>query len=123
MRGWKVCRRRDLIDKSFPAPPAARQRIAVFQQCNSGQAKIQGIRRFAAERIRLEIFDIDAPLPPLLEDSEAYLPAAWRADLVLDFLRHPDLSYDLGCRCRSLKIPMVASGKKWRLEGISTPPT
>jgi hypothetical protein len=65
--------------------------------------------------------DVDQTLPPLVDDSRPFLPAAIRADLVLDFLAHPDLSHDLATLCQKLKIPLVASGKKrpWAM----TPPT
>ena len=45
------------------------------------------------------------------------------ADLVLDFLGHPDLSMDLGHLCTTLGIPVVASGKKSRDGLVITPPT
>lgn len=43
-------------------------------------------------------------------------------DLVLDFLKHPDLSHDLALLCQRLAIPMVASGKKTTVDGTHTPP-
>ena len=99
------------------------QRILVFQQNGSGEAKIKGIRAYGGKRYQLEIVSIDDPLPPIIDDARAYLPDGIEADVVLDFLQHPDLSYDLADLCRQSSIPMVASGKKLRVEGISTPPT
>ncbi len=72
-----------------------RQKILVFQQNGSGESKIEGIREYASDGIELAIFSIDDPLPELLDDTSAYLPDDFDADMVLDFLTHPDLSYGL----------------------------
>lgn len=98
-------------------------RIAVFQQNGSGLKKIAGIDRFGAGEITLEIVSIDTPLPPVIEDGRSYLPQTISADLVLDYLRHPDLSADLATLCQSLGIPIVASGKKHRHPNVFIPPT
>lgn len=100
-----------------------KQRIAVFQQNGSGESKIRGIREHGAGQFVLEVFDIDQPLPPVIDDGSEYLPESIEADLVLDYLQHPDLSQDLAERCRSLGIPMIASGRKIRVKGTTTPPT
>ena len=99
------------------------QKIVVFQQNGSGEKKIAGIRRYGGNRFNLEIVSIDTPLPAVIEDGQVYLPRDIQADLVLDFLKHPDLSHDLAEICRRFKIPVVASGKKLRIKGIHTPPT
>ena len=99
------------------------QRILVFQQNGSGESKIKGIRQYGGMRYRLDIVSINDPLPPVLEDAREYLPEHLQADLVLDFLKHPDLSYDLADLCRRSNIPVVASGKKMRIEGVAAPPT
>ena len=99
------------------------QKIVVFQQNGSGEQKIAGIREYGGDRFNLEIVSIDTPLPAVIEDDQAYLPQDIQADLVLDFLKHPDLSHDLAIICNRLKIPVVASGKKLRIKGIHTPPT
>jgi thymidylate synthase len=67
-------------------------------------------------------FDIEADLPTVLDDTSAYLPQAIEADLVLDYLRHHDLSEDLSRLCEKLKIPMVSSGKKIRCGSAICPP-
>ena len=99
------------------------QKIVVFQQNGSGESKIKGIRRYGEGLFDIEIVSIDMPLPPVIDDTTEILPATLHADLVLDFLKHPDLSHDLGSMCRAKNIPMVASGKKIRGEGVLTPPT
>mgnify|MGYP001058187871 CR=1 FL=1 len=97
------------------------QKILVFQQNNSAETKVAGINRYGEGRFELEIISINATLPQVIEDSREYLPSEIQADLVLDFLKHPDLSYDLAIMCRDRGIPVVASGKKSRIKGVFTP--
>ena len=98
------------------------QKIVVFQQNGSGESKIEGITRFGGTKFRIETFDIDGPLPLVLDDTSGYLPEKIDADIVLDFLKHRDLSDDLSLLCEKLDIPVVASGKKiTRGEAICSP--
>ena len=101
--------------------PRHPQRIVVFQQMNSGEAKIAGIRRYGGDRFRLACVAIDQPLPPVLDDTAAFLPQNLAADLVLDYLRHPDLTEDLAALCARRSIPMIAPGRRVRY--AVTPPT
>ena len=102
---------------------AAAQKILVFQQNGSGESKIKGIRKYGKELFTLDLVSIDIPLPPILDDTGQYLPLDIQADLVLDFLKHPDLSHDLALACQQRKIPLIASGKKLRVKWVLTPPT
>ncbi len=99
------------------------QRIVVFQQHESGEEKIRGILAHGKDLVIAQVISIDCPLPRIIDEPEAYLPKEIHADLVLDFLRHPDLSQGLADLCRRSKIPVVASGKKLKDEGVFTPPT
>lgn len=99
------------------------QKIVVFQQNGSGESKIAGIGRFGGGLFLLEVLSIDGALPPIIDDPEEYLPESFHADLVLDFLRHPDLSYELAKRCAQRSIPVIASGKKLEIKEALTPPT
>jgi len=99
------------------------QKIMIFQQNNSGKGKIEGITRFGNNLFNIEILDIDQTFPPVIDDTGPFLPEDIRADLVLDFLRHPDLSHDLSLICLKKGIPVVASGKKSSVKGVLTPPT
>lgn len=115
---------RDGSSKSAVQPATAEaQNLLVFQQNGSGEQKIAGIRKYGGDRFNLNIVSIDTPLPAVIEDDHGYLPSNIQADLVLDFLKHPDLSLDLAEICSRLNIPVVASGKKLRVKGIHTPPT
>ena len=99
------------------------QKILVFQQNGSGASKTEGIRRHGKGLFAIDTISIDETLPALLDDTEAYLPRDIDADLVLDFLKHPDLSHDLAVACANKRIPVVASGKKLRVKWVLTPPT
>ncbi len=88
------------------------QKIMVFQQNGSGKSKIDGINKFGEKQFVIETFDIDEPLAPVLDDTSQYLPEKIKADIVLDYLKHRDLSDDLSDLCKKLDIPVVASGKK-----------
>jgi hypothetical protein len=97
------------------------QRILVFQQNRSGESKVEGIRRYGGGRFILQILSIDDPLPAMIDDSAPYLPGEIKADLVLDFLKHPDLSMDLNLLCANRQVPVIASGKRVRMQGVFTP--
>ena len=100
-----------------------RQRILVFQQNGSGESKIAGLRKYGRDSLVLESISIDHELPGVIDNSADYLPEDFEADLVLDFLNHPDLSHDLALMCTRRNIPVIASGKKSTVKGLSTPPT
>ncbi len=97
------------------------QHILVFQQNGSGESKIAGIRLYGDGRFKIETHNIDDPLPDLIDDTAPYLPRQLKADLVLDFLKHPDLSTDLASMAHDQDVPLVASGKK--IPFAITPPT
>lgn len=108
-----------MSDTFDPSP----QRVLVFQQDGSGERKIEGIRRHGGDRYRLRVVDLPAGLPPVIDDSAEYLPARLEADLVLDYLKHPDLSHDLAARCAAEGIAYIGSGKKHLVGGVLMPVT
>jgi hypothetical protein len=99
------------------------QKIIVFQQNGSGEKKVRGIEKHGNGLFHLEVVSVDDALPPVLDNTARYLPSDLDAELVLDFLKHPDLSCDLSILCQRKKIPLVSSGKKQRLDWPYTPPT
>lgn len=104
-------------DHSPPLPkPAAANgglfRIVVFEQDGSGQKKVAGIRQYGRDIEISRIISISAGLPPIIDYPEEYIEQDFSADLILDFLRHPDLSDYLALVCRKKGIPVIASGKK-----------
>ena len=107
----------------MPMPATNRQIIWVYQQNQSALGKIQAIERYAQRTIELKIISIDEDLPVIIDDASPYLPTPHGADLVLDHLKHPDLSHELAQMCRRSDIPVIASGKKPPLEDALTPRT
>ncbi len=99
------------------------QKIVVFQQNGSARTKIEGMNKIGEKRFFIETVDIDGPLPEIIDDTSDYLPATLEADLVLDYLKHRDLSDDLSRLCKEMGIPMVASGKKITTGDAICPPT
>jgi len=99
------------------------QEILVFQQNGSGESKIQGILKYGENLFSIKTISIDENLPAVIDDATQYLPNDISADVVLDYLQHPDLSYDLAIMCRDRNIPVVVSGKKVRVKGALSPPT
>ena len=99
------------------------QRVTVFQQDGSGERKIAGVRLHGGDSIELSVVSIDGPLPPVLDDTSAYLPTHLECDLVLDFLKHTDLSLDLAELCARHHIPIISSGKKLLNKWVLKPPT
>jgi len=101
----------------------ALQRVVVFQERGSGEKKIAGIEEYAPGRFELEVVSIDESLPAMIDEPETYFPEDLQADLVLGFLRHPDLSAELLKRCQEAEIPFVASSKKYPAAfQLATPP-
>jgi hypothetical protein len=96
------------------------QRILVFQQNGIGTPKIEGIRQYGGDDFMISVVSIDSGLPAVLDDTDGFLPETIEADLVLDFLTHPDLSLDLCARCRDLSIPVVALEKDWNVNVQAT---
>jgi hypothetical protein len=87
-------------------------KIVVFEEYGSGEKKIQGITEHGTGLEITGRYNIEASLPEVVDDPERYIPEDFSADLVLDFLKHPDLSAYLVEICRKKKIPVIASGKK-----------
>jgi len=99
------------------------QKIMVFQQNGSGKSKIAGINKFGSRHFFIKTFDIDEALPPVIDDTSQYLPGTIDADIVLDYLKHRDLSDDLSLLCKKFDIPVIASGKKITTGAAICPPT
>ncbi len=87
-------------------------RIVVFQQNGSGELKIAGIEAFGKGIEIAKVFDLPSGLPEVIDEPEEYMNKDFEGDLVLNFLRHPDLSEYLVKICRDKGIPVVASGQR-----------
>jgi thymidylate synthase len=86
--------------------------IVVFEQNGSGQKKISGIRKYGRNMTITRIVNITEALPVLVDNPEEYIADDFTADLVLDYLTHPDLSHYLTSLCVRKNIPVISSGKK-----------
>ena len=87
-------------------------KLIVFEEQGSGGKKIQGIAEHGHGLEIIDRFNIEESLPELVDDPENYITDNFDGDLVLDFLKHPDLSAYLAGVCSRKKIPVIASGKK-----------
>ncbi len=99
------------------------QRVLIFQQNGSGEQKMAGLKKYGGDQFEVKVFSIDEVLPPVLDDTSEYLPSDISCDLVLDFLKHDDLSHDLVSLCEKKKVPIISSGKKIISKWARTPPT
>jgi hypothetical protein len=86
--------------------------IVVFEEQGSGEKKIQGITEHGTGLTISKRYNIEEGLPEVVDYPEDYIPEDFSADLVLDFLKHPDLSSHLAQVCKKKSIPIIASGKK-----------
>jgi hypothetical protein len=98
------------------------ERILVLQQDACGESKIRGIREHGGDEFEVRTYSVASPLPPIIDDAAPYLPRDIDADVVLDYLKHPDLSLELAELCRDLDVPVVASGTKLDTDWPHTPP-
>ena len=89
-----------------------RQRLIIFQEKGSGEKKLVGLRRFGRDLEIAAVYDITAPLPSFIDNPEEFIPAEFSGDLVLSFLKHPDLLAYLAELCQAKRLPLIASGKK-----------
>lgn len=94
-------------------------RIVVFEYRGSGQKKIAGIRRYGKQIAITAVINITEPLPGFIDTPEEYIPSDFEADLVLCFIKHPDLGHYLAEVCQQKGIPMVASGCKLENHAIT----
>jgi len=86
--------------------------IVVFQEHNSGELKIEGVRLYGRGMDIREIITINQFLPDFIEDPEDYIADDLTADLILNYLKHPDLVDYLIRLCEQNNIAVVSAGKK-----------
>ncbi len=96
--------------------------ISIFQQTGIGEKKIQGLGIYGKDITIAEITTLPIALPDFIEDPEEYFSATIKGNLVLSFLKHPDLADYLVSLCNKLHIPVVASGPR-NIQGAFSPIT
>ncbi len=86
-------------------------RLVVFEQGGSGAYKVAGIETYGRDIEIEQVYDISSPLPEIIDEPEEFISGNFGGDLVLDFLRHPDLSEYLVRLCVTKGIPVIAPGQ------------
>ena len=81
--------------------------IIVFQQNGSAEKKIAGIEKYGRDLVIKKIFSIDTLFPEVIDHPEHYINTDFTGDLVLNFLKHPDLSGYLVETCQKKTIPGI----------------
>jgi len=87
-------------------------KIVVFQQQGSGEKKITGVLDYGKEIEISRIISIDQHLPDFIEDPDEFIDDDFSGDLVLNYLKHPDLVEQLIKICKEKGIAVVSPGKK-----------
>lgn len=96
-------------------------RVVVFQRGKRGLQKIEGIKKHAMGVEIAAIFTVPEALPEIIDEPEDYIAGDFEAELVLDYLYHPDLSEFLVEIAKGKGVPVIAPGR--RIAGAITPPT
>ncbi len=99
------------------------QRIAVYQQAANARSKIDFIGRHGRGLELAACHDLDQPLPAVIDEPEPWLADPGAVDLVLSYLKHPDLQLELARLCRARGLVLVASGQKLSGPGVFCPRT
>ncbi len=86
--------------------------ILIFQQNGSGEHKIQGVVTHGKSLTIKDIVSIDSFLPEFIDTPEDFIDRNFSSELVLNFLKHPDLVHYLISVCKGKNIPVVSPGKK-----------
>lgn len=86
--------------------------IIVFQERGSGEHKVEGVHKYCKTITITEIVSIDTFLPDFIENPADYIQEDFNADLILNYLKHPDLVDYLVALCETKGIPVVSPGKK-----------
>lgn len=84
--------------------------LIIFQQAGSGTAKIAGLRQYGRDITIKEVYDLPVNLPDFIENPEDFITDSFKGDLVLSFLKHPDLIDHLIRLCTDKDIPIIAAG-------------
>lgn len=86
--------------------------LIIFQQAGSGDKKIAGLSTYGHDLKIGQSFDLPTNLPDFIEDPQEYFPDALSGDLILNFLKHPDLADYLVDLAARLRIPVITSGPR-----------
>lgn len=87
-------------------------KIIVFEQKKSAELKIAGVREHGRDVEFVDIVSIDQFLPDFIDEPEEFISDDFDCDLVLNYLKHPDLSHCLVEICEKKGIPVVTPAGK-----------
>jgi hypothetical protein len=86
-------------------------RLVIFEEAGSGKYKVAGIEAYGRNITIERIYNILPILQEIIDEPEEFIPDDFEGDLILNFLRHPDLSEYLVKICKAKGIPVIASGQ------------
>ena len=90
-------------------------KVVVFQEQSSGERKLAGLKHYGQRHEIVRVVDIDGPLPDFIDEPEEWIGDEvdlGGGELVLNFLKHPDLVDHLIAHCEKRHIPIVSAGRK-----------
>ena len=99
------------------------QRIAVYQQEDNARSKIDFIGLQGRDLELVACHDAGGALPELIDEPELLLADPGAVDLVLSYLKHPDLQQELARLCVARGLILIASGQKLSGAGVFCPRT
>jgi len=86
-------------------------RLVIFEEAGSGKYKVAGIEVYGRNITIERIYNIPPAMPEIIDEPEEFIPDDFEGDLILNFLRHPDLSEHLVKICKIKGMPVIASGQ------------
>ena len=90
-------------------------KVVVFQEQGSGERKLAGLKHYGQRLEIVRVVDIDGPLPDFIDEPEEWIGDEvdlGGGELVLNFLKHPDLVDHLIAHCEKRHIPIVSAGAR-----------
>lgn len=94
-------------------------RIIIFQQGGNADFKIGGIEVYGSGIEITAVHDLPSSLPEFIENPEEYLPEIGSCDLILTFVKQPDILAHIVTLANQKKIPVIAPGR--HIQGAITP--
>jgi hypothetical protein len=87
-------------------------RLVVFDESGLGKYKVSGIEQYGHNIVIEKIFNIPEDLPDIIDEPEEFMPEDIKGDLILNFIKHPDLSEHLVKMCKIKGVPVIAPGQQ-----------
>ena len=94
-------------------------RLILFQQGGNADFKVGGIEAYGNGIEIQEVHDLPASLPEFIEEPGEYVPDIGPCDLILTFVRQPDIACHIVQTANKKGIPVIAPGQ--HIPGAITP--